>query len=347
MMRTGATLCCLTPRLLLACLLLVFVTPMHAVEGRVPIFEPVTLTNPTGQYILTRNISATTPGSVLTLTGSGQESVDLDLNGFTVTGSGGGAVIYASGLKSLTIRNGTINGSTASDAVTTFVDLLIIEDTTVEAVAQGIVANDVVQFVARRNTIRDVAFTAIAFQGTPGETAVGTVEDNVIEDTGYIAIFASNDITAVTISGNKLRNTGASTFGSIQTQASGPVEIVGNTVEDAVGVGISVFAEGCIIENNVVEGSAEQGIAVTSFTDRASCIVRSNVVSASGDEGLFLWADAVLVQENVLNANGDYGLAFFGADNCGYLNNTIVGNVAGCINDLGVGNIALGPNHCF
>src|SRR6059036_1071883 len=89
-------------------------------EGRIPIFQPTTITQP-GHYIVTRNISA--PGTVVRIA---TDDVVLDLNGHSLTSLSGCAgdvpyVIFIDGLagaRDVVIRNGhLVNGCNGIRAV--------------------------------------------------------------------------------------------------------------------------------------------------------------------------------------------------------------------------------------
>ena len=104
-----------------ACLVtaLLMTVPALAAEGRIPLWEPTVLPGPgiDGKYIVTRNITAPVGGTVISVIGTGQEEVDIDLDGKTLFGDAAGAanIIEVFDVRTVVIRNGsttlTRNGS--------------------------------------------------------------------------------------------------------------------------------------------------------------------------------------------------------------------------------------------
>ena len=91
---------------------LVAVLPDMYAEGRIPVFLDGTIIGADGRYIVTRNIVSGGAGPVITIAAS---NVDLDLNGFTLTGAAGITVIDIPPPpplvpQDLKIYNGTIVG---------------------------------------------------------------------------------------------------------------------------------------------------------------------------------------------------------------------------------------------
>src|SRR5438093_788677 len=79
-------------------------------EGRIPIFQPTTITQP-GHYILTRDVAAAS-GPLLVIQA---DHVTLDLNGRMVSSSGvtSNLVQIADGFRDITVRNGRLRGGNA------------------------------------------------------------------------------------------------------------------------------------------------------------------------------------------------------------------------------------------
>lgn len=78
-------------------------------EGRKELFQPVVLSGAeaNGKFFLSRDITATS-GHAIEILGSGDEEVDIDLNGFKVEGTSTGNVIRVSNVRTLRLRNGTV-----------------------------------------------------------------------------------------------------------------------------------------------------------------------------------------------------------------------------------------------
>ena len=140
----------------LVLLLSLVALPVFGAEGRTPIWQPTTLGS-TGKYIVTRNI-VSAAGPVITVAGSSTENIDIDLNGMTLTGGGGGHVVDVSNVATFVLRNGSIDAQEgAGDGVhVTNTGEVVIEDLTIQpGMVQGIfIGENVHSFAVRRNLIR-------------------------------------------------------------------------------------------------------------------------------------------------------------------------------------------------
>jgi len=133
----------------LAALAVVTASP-HAAEGRIPIHSVTTITSP-GHYILTRNIGDFT-ATAITIAAS---DVDLDLNGFTVTGLD--PAISAQNVRGVTIHDGSV-----------------------VAYEDGVILTDVNDFELRRLVVQSLEDCALSVSGTGG-----VVQENRIQATLY------------------------------------------------------------------------------------------------------------------------------------------------------------------
>lgn len=88
-------------------LMMAAASPVLAVEGRIPIYNQITIDQP-GSYIVTRDFSVET-GSAITIT---VDRVHLDLDGHSITNNGSSDTITngTSGAVDIGIRNGKIIG---------------------------------------------------------------------------------------------------------------------------------------------------------------------------------------------------------------------------------------------
>jgi len=327
--------------------------PVRASEGRIPVFEPGTYPN-SGKYILTRDITATAAGTVLNFTGNGK--VDLDLNGFTVTGTGGvegNGVIKARFLTEFSVRKGRIVGSSSLDGIRTDdLGLVVVEDMTIENAGRGIGLFTTRQALVRRNTVVTAQHNGIVVGGTVAATSVIIVEDNSVEDTGgdgsSTAIAVGNNVDSVTIQRNKVVGSGGN-WGISAGGLQGTVEILGNTVQDSTNGGITVQAEGCTVADNVVTNTGGTGYSffASASEPRSSCVIQRNVATNVTGNGIMLSIGASLIDGNLVNGSTNIGIVLGSGVNAtsGYKNNTTVNNAVGCIL-APAGNVALGPNHC-
>ena len=106
-MQTRATL-------ILSCVLCLAMVSARAGEGRIPIFEPITLlageNDFSGNYVVTRNITTPTAATpVIQIIGDCTQTIEIDLNGFELTGPfSAGIAIDVEDVNTLVIRNGSI-----------------------------------------------------------------------------------------------------------------------------------------------------------------------------------------------------------------------------------------------
>jgi len=338
---------------LLAVATLLTVGTLRAAEGRIPVFQPGTYSS-SGKYILTRDITATAAGTVLRFTASGR--VDLDLNGFTVTGIGGvegNGVIKAASMTEFIVRNGGIVGSSSLDGIRTDdLGLVVVEDVTIENVGRGVGLFSTRQALVRRNTIVTAQGSGIVVGGTVAATSVITVEDNFVEDAGgngsSTSITVGNNVDSVTIQRNKVVGSGGN-WGIAAFGLAGTVEILGNTVQNSTIGGITVQAEGCVVADNVVTNTGGTGYSffASGMEPRSSCVIQRNVATNVTGNGIMLSIGASLIDGNLVNGSTNIGIVLGSGVHAtsGYKNNTTVNNAVGCIL-APAGNVALGPNHC-
>jgi hypothetical protein len=146
-------------------------------EGRIPVWQPGPL-NPgtTGSYIVTRNL-ASVGGPVISVAGSGVENIDIDLNGMTLTGGFGMDVINVTNVKTLVLRNGTLEsedtGAGGNGVTVITAGEIVIEDLTIHrGLMTGIAVFQTfpeIAFAIRRNLIYEPEGDGIMIQGS-GET---------------------------------------------------------------------------------------------------------------------------------------------------------------------------------
>jgi hypothetical protein len=304
----------------LALMLALTAIPALAAEGRIPIWQPITITpGMEGKYILTRDILAA--GIAAIDIQPGTVSVDIDLNGFTIYGSVGVNSIQARGVDSLTIRNGLIHGG-GGDGIAAFeCRKVVIEDVKIEYVDNhGIGLYYVLNFAVRRNIVHGAqAGDGIYVDGTwidPFMYLEGTIEDNLVRECGggISVIYGSS----VAILNNRIE---AAMTDGIFTSA-GPIQdtpgcvaclIAGNTIQEAFSVGmwLSYFQNGKVY-NNVVTWSGQQGI----WFDQGSNdnLVLDNVSGHNGQDGILSHGNQNHFERNVLNMNGLWGLQIWGTD---------------------------------
>jgi hypothetical protein len=312
--------------LLFAALAIAVVTPhVRAAEGRIPLWTQVGLGpgSTPGKYIVTRDIFAVAGSGLPAISiagGPGFEEIDIDLNGFTVYGDPGGApVISATGLVSLTIRNGSVRHfAPAGNGIEVFaVEKAVIEDTKVSGGVAGIFLSEVPSFAVRRNVVRLTSSDGIFAVGPPpfaGTLAIsGVIEDNQVYDAGSSGIGVVSVFSSVTIRGNEVESPGGSGI-LVSGVPPGPGVFVGslivaeNTVQEAGGDGIFIRAvrKGKVY-NNTVYASGGNGIALVPTT---GFLVLDNVSGGNGASGLVVDGAQNHIDRNVLTGNALSGLWF-------------------------------------
>jgi parallel beta-helix repeat protein len=315
----------------------VLITPflagtVFAAEGRTPVFAPGTLLGADGKYIVTRNIAAAA-GSVITIGGA---NVDLDLNGFLLTGGGAPVIAVMAGVDHVRIHNGVLAGGTIGIDIPGPTRKVDIENIKIHnpTAAQGIHLGDVEGAALRQNEITDTPSEGIAWDG-PGFTKHGTIEGNLLRRTSA-AIVILNNCSSVAVLNNRIEEPtvggGAFAGNGIVLAGCGAALVSENTVETAKVDGIFLRqCKGSKLFDNVVRGCGGNGIHVDAAT--TDTLILNNVSSGngtaglpSGGDGLLVEGAASLIERNLLNANAGFGLHFcLPAISC---NNTFGRNMA-------------------
>ncbi len=314
-----------------------------AAEGRTPVFLPGTFLGVDGKYIVTRNIGGA-PAPTITI---GASNVELDLNGFLLTGGPGVPVIsVVAGVDHVTIRNGVLSGGTVGIEALGPTRKVDIEDVKIHGTGTGIHLGDVEGAALRRNEITDTGSEGIAWDG-PGFVKHGTIENNILRRTS--AGIVVTDCSSVAILNNRIEEPGFGGPGGafpgygIVLVACGASLVSENTVEQARADGIFLAnCKGNKLFDNVVARCDGNGIRID--VGSSNTLILNNVSSNNGSgalptggDGLLVEGTQNLIERNVLNSNAGYGLrfCFFGAS-CG---NTFGRNMAR-------GNTGLVPGPC-
>jgi len=261
--------------LVLAVLALV-ASGISADEGRIPIYEPVTLTEP-GHYVLTRTIQA--GGAIITIEASALE-VYIDLNGFFIwrTDTAGPVIdVVPDGeiRPGVHLRNGAVAGGQT-----------------------GIDGGDQV-------VLRNVGFFDQAGSGIDLSIASSvTMTDCTVANSGQRGIILGSGSHRIV--GNEVRNTGDS---GIELSGSGAL-VVDNIVHSATKNGISITGDGNRVSRNTVRGSSETSPGVDGdgiYIEGSRNLVEDNHVEGNPGFGIvFAPASAGnAYRGNMLRGNGD------------------------------------------
>ena len=306
-------------RKMLVALVFAFVVPWTATlaqMGRRAVWMPGTVIAVDGSYSVVRNIVGVGAAPVITIIAA---NVDLDLNGMTLTGLGGGApVISIPGpISEIRIHDGRISGGSMSiDASGPGRKLILERVHSQDAFGPGPAAlhiSDIQNLVIRESTVVGAGTTfGIALDGpAPGKT--GVIEGNVINAAGAggIRILFGQ---AFAILHNRIEVGGIPAVGNgIELECNGCL-ISENTVRSTSADGIVVRQGwGNKFFDNVVEGCAGSGITIGPAA--GDSLVLNNVLTMNGQHGLWVQGIRNLVDRNTLNGNTGCGLFLMGPTN--------------------------------
>jgi len=297
----------LTAGLWFVCMMFCLGVPALAGEGRIPIWQPLTIgPGQEGNYVLTRDISQA-PGAPAIDILAGTGTVEIDLNGFTISGAGSGTadIIRAQGVARLTVRNGTLIGTVSGDAIDAAgCDKVVIED----IVARGVnshVAFDldlVNHFKIRRSLVHRWSICIEATGGVHGE-----IEANQIRSCEGIWVDAFN----VAVHDNRLKGTGPAIYIDYADTCLVADNLVGDVNYNDQD-GIVVRGDICNVLGNVIKLQASQGDGIVLHSSFG--VVRDNAVMAAGN-GLTVYGIANQIEGNVFSANAKAGIWFTSSSN--------------------------------
>lgn len=323
-------------RFVVAAILVAAATPaVLGAEGRIPIWAPVVIgPGAEGKYIVTRDVFAFAGSPVVTIL-PGTAAVDIDLNGFTLWGNAAD-VINATGVDSLTVRNGTLIGG-INGIWATQCRKVVVEDVKIQVVqSDGIALMDVISFAVRRNIIQDAIGNGINIDGaivTPGTTTTGAVDDNAIYRAGRgIQLYNGS---SVGIQNNRIETT-TTADGIFISAANGIIGcgsclVANNTIQEARanGMWLSNFRGGKIHNNEIISAGFNQGgegIWLDVGSDHN--LLLDNVLTECGRNGMLVLSNGNHIERNVLNRNGVTFPPAWGLFIQGGASNTYRGNTA-------------------
>ena len=241
--------------------------PVLAGDGAIPIWEPMTITEP-GHYVVTRNITA--PDAIMTILGIAD--VHIDLNGFTLESTSSGNAVYAIGASELTVRNGTIK---VADLWVGSSPHVVIEDIKFEG---GGIRTDLStdSMTIRRNLFRNSSSYAIECTACGG----GAIVDNKILGSGLTGIWVQGE--GGRLVGNVVVEAGTSGYPGIELRGSGWL-VRDNVVQQSGHAGILSFADRFHLERNVLVENAGYGLYFFSFAE--DNLYRGNTARGNGGSG--------------------------------------------------------------
>jgi parallel beta-helix repeat protein len=297
--------------LLGVCLLLVIPGPSFAAEGRIPISEKTTITEP-GSYIVTNDFTADT-GAAITI---GTSNVTIDLDGHTLTGSIEEDVIRnTNNSTNIRLLNGRIvaragryhvflQQTTGAGGKLTMEDMLLASGGEGVYIQGGLLGPDRARAVLRRNTVVQAGDYAIALHYLDNSL----IEENDIRGSTYSAIYL-DEVTNSVVKGNMIVDAGGSTGSGIFLLDSINNQIVDNTVKGSASNGMSLLrATGNVIRGNGISNNDGSGIVLrgSSYNTVAHNSITSNLnhgIDIHGDSGS--GSDYNAIDYNMVSQNGD------------------------------------------
>ncbi len=288
-------------------LLLFAIVTAHAADGRTPVWQPVTITEP-GAYYVARDITGS--GVIVEIAASG---VDLDLAGHTLTTDAGGTAIHAQGPYDVSIHDGVVVAGWIG------IELQRVGNARLERVdVRGApVLWGIVVGSASAAIVRDCRATTAPGSGT-GLAVTGASPAIVARN-----VVVAPDATGLSMSGggaarvedNVARCTGFHECLFVDTEAS---LVTGNAATGEGPAAIWVAEYDRATANNA--GGAVRCLETSVSTTMGDIVLEENV-ARNCDEGIQVGMQRVLLVGNLTASNAD-GLLFdaFAADDLLRLN---------------------------
>lgn len=266
--------------------------PMLAADGRIPIASTGYFIGTPGHYYMTKNLSASTSGSVIYIQAN---DVDLDLNGFTVENtSTSGSVINVTTNTRIRIRNGKVNGGAYGVFLTTGgvadsaveVDDLIVTGFSSMGVTVGTAAGVGKLTAVIRNNVIGTNLAGCFAAISTGNGLMSRIENNTISGckdstlaNGY-GIYLTNSVGAL-VKNNLLRGTDRGIV--LSSNSSNNVvddNSITGTAATRPGIAIFVTSNQNIYSRNRLTGNAVAGVTDTgtgNISGGGNCFNASNL----------------------------------------------------------------------
>jgi parallel beta-helix repeat protein len=273
----------------------------------------------------------------------GANGVDLNLNGFTIDGTGLGAGVRNNGFDNVTIKNGTISSF----------DYGIQHATgTLNATVSGVTLSLIqVRAMQLRNTDFSQISQNIIGEGSRGLQVTAGSTDNLFS--GNQITRASNDAIVVvgsprnTFTSNRISWTGDR---ALAFARSARTTLTGNTIVHNSDAAVSLtYSPSSIVQQNRILDSSDAAFVATSssfltfqgnivrntgdslvLTDTAQSKFIGNSLENVSDGGLFVGSSDNVLKDNVLTLIGDTGFSLTDSDH-----NLIEGNTLTTVGDAG------------
>ena len=287
--------------------------PLYGGEGRIPIWEGTTITEP-GYYILTRDISFLGGGSGILIDA---DDVVLDLNGFTISNnvqSAGYAVRIAAGRINVTVRNGRLSDAErgVSHNSNTGRARVYLESLEITDMSGFGIYLAYVDYAEVRGCLLDTT-RGMWLNGNTGPFG-GRIIGNTVVNSTDTGIYA-NGLRGGEVRRNLLRTYGAA---GIRLAADPGWDAGGNIVEgnicrdgSATARGLALDSDNNIIVNNILRGN-QYGVYAYSVGN----VFSGNQINDNGNDGIYFPGNAFrnLIDNNQLEGNSGCGITFVEAE---------------------------------
>ena len=329
---------------------------IRADEGRIPIFQPTTITS-SGSYVLTRDITVAS-GNVFTIQAS---DVTLDLNGRTVqvTSPGGYLIAIDTGASTLRVKNGALIGGQFGIANIGGTVPILLDVEKVDFLSHGLGAIQLTNagdVRISKCSFRNLGGTATAIllqpPGPPPGLTSARIAENVFSN--MRGAISTHELQSVAVLNNNISDT---FFGIDLHGTTASFLVRGNVLEQKasggflMGINVQNAAPplpGALILDNVVSGFAVGMRIIASGGVRvARNVVHRGVAGGAfaGDGILLLFNQQALLEDNQIQGNAGCGIRFdSSSSNNAYRSNMLRGNSGGAVCNSGVGNTDAGGN---
>jgi len=306
-------------------------------EGRIPVFQPTTITQP-GAYVLTEDVSFASSDAIVIQA----SNVTLDLNGRTIVNTDGigSHVVIDGDRENIRIRNGRLQGgqwgvyySSGTFSTTVWLEGLEISGVAADAVYLA----GLRYFEMTSSKVRNTGNGGVLLIGNT--SFAGRIVGNEFRDIGNRAMIVAGG-EGVVIRENVVS---AASYGVDTGIGGGGVVVEGNSFA-GTSIGVTLAAPGCLVLNNAFRGFTT-GIVV-GFSANGHRIA-GNVIQGGSGDGVSVSTLRNLIEGNQIEGKAGCGIRFTGtppaSDNV-YRNNMLRGNSGGALCGNVAGNTDGGGN---
>src|SRR5262245_33302559 len=318
-------------------------------EGRIPISQPTTISQP-GHYVLTRDLSVTA-GTGITIH---SDNVVLNLNGGSISSTSSDAIVKIDdGFKDVTVSNGRLNGNGVAFAGVSYISTtsptrIKLDSLEIVEVGFGVNVQDAEYVEVLSCRISDAlrAVLVMGYSGTLGGRFIG---NSITGVTSSVPASLSSGLEVYGLRGGEIRGnvvTGPGTLSSIGILISSRPDFVAPPLASAGGcvvsdntvsfsaAGVNLSSTGIVLQSNhnlVARNIIKRGVHTGILSNGSGNLLAENVVSENEGDGINLSS----LGRNFLDGNLSQGNAQCGIDaptsNNAYRNNMLRNNLGGAV----------------